>query len=561
MASTYTNQLLVIVGGKIQKIAADDNLVIGGAFTALSLSGDGAGITGIPTSGVTGLDSALSTLTSDVSNAQSDATQAISDAAIADGKAVAAQADADAAQSTADAAAAAASVADGKAVAAQADADAAQSTADAAAAAASVADGKAVAAQADADAAQSTADAAAAAASVADGKAVAAQADADSAQTAADAAQADATLAIGNAALAQATADAALPLAGGTLTGPLVGTSASFSGDVVVQGNLITKGSVDVLISDSFLDLNSGNTVSASATAGGLTVNVKASGSAETATTFVAGVLATSAPSFTTSVASSFAAGEIVQISGSVDGKNDGLFVVASVVGSTVTIKGIGGSAIDLAKTPFVQNQFVAQTAQTASVTKVDLAVLAASNGLISDSVGAIPAGTWCYKYAAAATESSFSVWTAITAASVPTLSQVLTAGSMIGADNEIGFTGAVASAAVKGDLLYVASDGEAKLISTAIAGGELDGVALEAGGSGKEIATVVGQKIWVGIAGAAPAIGDLLYVSATAGRAVVAAPTSGRLIKVGKCVGLVGSGANSGLYPVLFQPQYLADL
>ena len=131
----------------------------------------------------------------------------------------------------------------------------------------------------------------------------------------------------------------------------------------------------------------------------------------------------------------------------------------------------------------------------------------------------------------------------------------------MIGADNEIGFVINVAGAGVKGDLLYIASDGEAKLISTAIADGELDGVALEAGGSSKEIASVVGQKVWVGITGAAPAVGDLLYVSATAGKAVVAAPTSGRLIKVGKCVGAVGSGANSGLYPVLFQPQYLADL
>lgn len=554
MASTYTNQLLVIVGGKIQKIAADDNLVIGGAFTALSLSGDGAGITGIPTSGVTGLDSALSTLTSDVSAAQADATQALSDAA--------------AAQSTADGAASAAAAAQADATQALSDAAAAQSTADGAASAAAAAQADATQALSDAAAAQSTADGAASAAAAAQADATqalsdaaAAQSTADGAASAAAAAQADATQAISDAAAAQATADAALPLAGGTLTGPLVGTSATFSGDLVVQGNLISKGQVDVLISDSFLDLNSGNTVSASATAGGLTINVKASGSAETATAFVAGVLATSAPSLTTSASSSLSAGDIVQISGSADGKNDGLFVVASVVGSTVTIKGIGGSAIDFAKTPFVQNQFVAQTAQTASVTKVDLAVLAASNGLIQDSAGAIPAGTWCYKYAAAATESAFSVWTAITAASVPTLSQVLTAGSMIGADNEIGFTGAVASAAVKGDLLYVASDGEAKLISTAIAGGELDGVALEAGGAGKKIATVVGQKIWMGITGAAPAVGDLLYVSATAGKAVVAAPTSGRLIKVGKCVGSVGSGANSGLYPVLFQPQYLADL
>ncbi len=499
MASTYTNQILVIVGGKIQKIAADDNLVIGGAFTALSLSGDGAGITGIPTSGVTGLDSALSTLTSDVSAAQS----------TADGAATAAAA----AQLTADGAATAAA--------------AAQSTADGAATAAAAAQLTADGAVLDAAAAQSTANGAATAA-----------------------------------ANAQATADAALPKAGGTLTGPVIGTDLSLSGDLVVQGAIISKQSENVLISDSFLDLNAGNTITASATSGGLTVNVKASGAAESVSAFVAGVILTSAPSFTTTAASGFAAGDIIQISGAAEAKNNGLFVVAGVSGSTVEIKGVGGTAPS-GNVPFVQNQFETASSQSATATKVDLAVVAVSDGSLTKSGAvALAAGTWCYNYKAAATEALFAdSWTAFNSQATPSLSDVLAVGSMIGADNEIGFTGAVASAAVKGDLLYVASDGEAKLISTAIAGGELDGVALEAGGAGKEIATVVGQKIWMGITGAAPAVGDLLYVSATAGKAVVAAPTSGRLIKVGKCVGSVGSGANSGLYPVLFQPQYLADL
>lgn len=550
----YTDSILVLSGGKIQKISASDSLAITGSITAAGFSGSGANLTNIPQSAVVNLTSDLSTLTSDVSAAQADATQALSDAAAAQSTANQAVSDAAAAQSTANQAVSDAAAAQSTANQAVSDAAAAQADATQALSDAAAAQSTANQAVSDAAAAQSTANQA-----VSD--AAAAQADASQALTDAAAAQADATQALSDAAAAQATADAALPLAGGTLTGPLVGTSASFSGDLVVQGNIVSRGTVDVLISDSFVDLNSGNVVSASATAGGLTVNVKASGTAETATAFTAGVSSTSAPVITVSASSSLAAGDIVQVSGSTDGKNDGLFVVASVATTSVSLKGVGGTAVDLAKTPFVQNQLVTQSGESASVTKVDLAVLAASNGLIQDSSGSIPAGTWCYKYAAAATESSFAVWTSITAATVPTLAQVLTAGSMIGADNEIGFVINVAGAGVKGDLLYIASDGEAKLISTAIADGELDGVALEAGGSSKEIASVVGQKVWVGITGAAPAVGDLLYVSGTAGKAVVAAPTSGRLIKVGKCVGAVGSGANSGLYPVLFQPQYLADL
>ncbi len=538
-----TNPLLQLIGGKPSTVAAGDT---------------------IAQSKITNLTTDLSTLTSDVSSAQADATQALSDAAAAQADATQALSDAAAAQSTADGAASAASAAQADATqalsdAAAAQADATQALSDAAAAQ-STADGAASAASAaQADATQALSDAAAAQADATQAlsDAAAAQSTADGAASAASAAQADATQALSDAAAAQATADAALPLAGGTLTGPLAGTSASFSGDVVVQGNLISKGQVDVLISDSFLDLNAGNVDAVGATAAGLAINVKASGSPLTATAFVAGVgPAVSAPKMTI-VSSGLSAGDIVQVSGSVDGKNDGLFVVAGVSGSDVSIKGVGGTAVDMAKTPFVQNQFEAQSGQSATVTKVDLAVLAASNGLIQDSSGSISAGTFCYKYASAATESSFAVWTAITAATVPTLAQVLSQGSMIGADTEIGFVATVASAAEKGSLLYQHSDGELKLLSSAISEGELDAVALEAGGSSKEVASVLGQKVFVKVDGTAPSVGDLLYVSGTAGSATKAVPTSGRIIKVGKCVGAV----SGGLYPVIYLPQYIADI
>lgn len=412
----------------------------------------------------------------------------------------------------------------------------------------------AAAAQADATQALSDAAAAQADATQALSDAAAAQADATQALSDAAAAQADATQALSDAAAAQATADAALPKAGGTITGDL-----AVQGDLVVEGTLISKSSENVLISDSFLDLNSGNVVTGGATSGGLTVNVKASGSAETVNAFAAGVVSVSAPSLTMSASSAFVAGDIIQISGAAEAKNNGLFVVGSGgSGSTVLLKGIGGSSIS-ANTPFVQNQLVAASGQTATATKVDLAVFAVSDGSLTKSGGgSLVAGTWCFNYQAAATDAAFaSSWIALEAVTVPSLTSVLAAGSMIGSDQEIGFVGTVASAAVKGDLLYQGSDGELKLLSTSVADGELDAVALEAGGESKEVASVLGQKVLVGVTGAAPAVGELLYVSGTAGKAQVAAPTSGRIIKVGKCVGAI----SGGLYPVIFQPQYIADI
>lgn len=189
--------------------------------------------------------------------------------------------------------------------------------------------------------------------------------------------------------------------------------SNAFSGDFSIGGSLTVAGPVyavspvSVVIGDNFLDLNAGNTLT-SAEAGGMSVSIKAEGTAFTGTDFVAGVAATSNPVVTLSAdpSADFATGDLIQISGSTDAKNDGQFVVLSVDSTSITVKGIGTAGVDQATTPFAHNQFVAQTSQTATVTKAYFSVLAASNGLISDAVGTIPEGKWAQAYGA--TEAAF---------------------------------------------------------------------------------------------------------------------------------------------------------
>jgi hypothetical protein len=200
-----------------------------------------------------------------------------------------------------------------------------------------------------------------------------------------------------------------------TMTGLQVNGDAGITGNLTVSGDIISQGQVNVLISDSFLDLASGN-VGTSALAGGFTVNVKkATGfTAETVTDFVAG--SGSGPTFTVSGGSTaLAAGDIVQISGASPASNNGLYVVDSVASGVVTIKGTGGTSPS-ANVPFVQTQFAAATSQSATAVKVDLAAFAVSGGgLTKSGGGAISPGVFCYNYQAGATESSFaSSWTEI---------------------------------------------------------------------------------------------------------------------------------------------------
>ncbi len=153
-------------------------------------------------------------------------------------------------------------------------------------------------------------------------------------------------------------------------------------GDLQVTGTIVSTNEESLVIKDAFIDLGLGNTTT-SVQAGGFALAMnRVSASVETAETFVAGVGAptNTPPSFTTSAASSLAAGDMIAISGAADANNDGLYVVASVVGSTVTIKGVGGTSPS-ASVPFVQNQFTAGTAQSASVYKVAISAAAFASG------------------------------------------------------------------------------------------------------------------------------------------------------------------------------------
>ena len=138
--------------------------------------------------------------------------------------------------------------------------------------------------------------------------------------------------------------------------------------NTIVEGNIIVKGTTfssqteTVLISDSHLYLNDGWTV-ASAKKGGLVVNYLPTSTADT-----------TASAYTTSTvdtvgSATFTAGDVVQISGS--DKNDGLYVVASHIGNTLTID-TSAPVSD----QWYQTSFVVAPSETATLTKVNVSLL-----------------------------------------------------------------------------------------------------------------------------------------------------------------------------------------
>jgi len=148
------------------------------------------------------------------------------------------------------------------------------------------------------------------------------------------------------------------------------------TGDLTVNGSIISRGSQDVVIRDAFLDLAFGD-FSGDVTSGGFTVSMnKAVGfTAENVSAFTAGA-AGIAPSFTVSGTTAFAVGDIVAITLAGDSENDGLFAVKAVVGSEIAIE-----ASKIGSAPFLQNQFVTATGQSAKAYKVDLAAVAVADG------------------------------------------------------------------------------------------------------------------------------------------------------------------------------------
>lgn len=152
-----------------------------------------------------------------------------------------------------------------------------------------------------------------------------------------------------------------------------VGGNLSVSGNLTVSGTVTAVDSTNVLVQDNHLYLNDGYTTAVAQT-GGIVVNYLPTATATTVNgAYSAGIAASSNPTVVTTGSATFAANDLVQISGS--GKNDGLYEVHSHVGTTLTLKGIGTNATVL---DFTQNQLEDDSSDGAAITKVTVSALRA---------------------------------------------------------------------------------------------------------------------------------------------------------------------------------------
>lgn len=177
-----------------------------------------------------------------------------------------------------------------------------------------------------------------------------------------------------------------------TLAGNLSVTGvSSFVGDVTVNGNMNVSGNVTTInseqvnLADSTLYLNSGYTA-VSGKSGGLAINYLPTADTVTVTSavFTPGVPATSNPTITTLPGAQAWAvdGVVIQVSGTTN--NNGIYEILSSTATTLTIRGVGLSGNSANLLDIAANQFISETAASAVITRVNIAVLRAS-----------PTGSW----------------------------------------------------------------------------------------------------------------------------------------------------------------------
>jgi len=192
-----------------------------------------------------------------------------------------------------------------------------------------------------------------------------------------------------------------------------IGVDTSFAEDVsvggtlTVTGDIISGGTMDVVVTDNFIDLSNGQ-VNGSNKAGGLTVNVQSTIARVSAQNAVfqsqaqaAGAFATlSIPGFDPSTGgvggATLADGDIIEIAGAADlAGNNGLFVIEAITAGA-------GGLIEIKNAPQVQSPWAqtnfeggTETAAGASFAPaVDLGVFCISDGALLDVGGnAIPVG------------------------------------------------------------------------------------------------------------------------------------------------------------------------
>lgn len=150
------------------------------------------------------------------------------------------------------------------------------------------------------------------------------------------------------------------------------------SNGLIVQGGSVLLQSEAVRIAANHLILNDGYTGGGGQT-GGLVINYQATATstAVAAGGFTAGVVGVSNPTVATVGAATFAAGDVVQVSGTAHPKNGGLFEVHTHAANVLTIRGIGVSPTTQ---DWVQPDFQTDAAVSGSLFKVNVSILRSSN-------------------------------------------------------------------------------------------------------------------------------------------------------------------------------------
>lgn len=181
----------------------------------------------------------------------------------------------------------------------------------------------------------------------------------------------------------------------------IVGNS-SISGNLTVSGTLISQDEQQVLVKDNFLDLNFGY-VGTSYEQTGLTFNYQATSAgvsidtSANSVTFTAGTTTARAKVVASQVsdipAATFADGDIVQINGTTNADNDGIYVVqANGSAGTVEFKSSTLSSPDSVNAAFALLNVTTETESTATaltIRKVTLMALRASNaGALQSATG-----------------------------------------------------------------------------------------------------------------------------------------------------------------------------
>ena len=161
------------------------------------------------------------------------------------------------------------------------------------------------------------------------------------------------------------------------LNGLTLNSNTTIGGDLTVTGTTTTVHSETVLIKDNFLDLNFSYSTN-TAQQGGITINYQPLlASPPASASFTSGVAGTSNPviAVASGGGSSFAVGDIIQVSDATNDTNDGLYLISGVSGDNLTVYGVGTAGVPAIHS-WAKDQLTTATDTAATVTKVKLSVL-----------------------------------------------------------------------------------------------------------------------------------------------------------------------------------------